>query len=121
MLHAGGLGGLGDVLRLRLFLLGGEVLPEIGDAVHAMRAGERLLEAFDVVDVGLHYLCAGGCQRLGFVLARIARDRANGKAAVRIGQDRASQSAALRTCRTYYGNDLLVGHLSLPRFKSGPT
>ena len=101
-------GGVGDVLRLRLFLLAGEVLPEVGDAEHAVRAGERLLQALDVVQVGPDDFGASRGQCLRLVLARVARDRANGKAAVRVGEDRAGKSAALRPGCAADGDDFLV-------------
>jgi len=56
---AGGLGRLGDVLRLRLFFLAREVLPKIRDGVNAVRAGERLFQAFDVVEVRFDNLHTG--------------------------------------------------------------
>jgi hypothetical protein len=106
VLHAGGLGGLGDVPRLRLLLFGGEVLPEVGDAEHAVRAGERLLQALDVVEIRADHLSALRGQGHGVVLVRIARDRADGEAAARVGQDRTCEPAALHAGCAYDCNDL---------------
>ncbi len=53
MVHAGSPRGFGDVAGLFLLLLAGEVLPEIRHRVDAVRALECLLEALDIVDVGL--------------------------------------------------------------------
>jgi hypothetical protein len=104
VLHAGGLGGLGDVLGLILFLLAGEVLPEVGHGVDAVGAGERLLQALDVVQVGFDHLGPGRLQRLRLVLARIARDGAAREAARFVREDRPAQATALRARRSQYCN-----------------
>ena len=111
--------GVGDVLRLLLLLLGGEVLPEVRHAVHAVGAGERLLQALDVVDVGLDHLGARGLERLRLVLARIARDCASRESAVRIGQNRTRETAALGAGRTHHRDDFLVCHCFEPQLQNG--
>jgi hypothetical protein len=110
VLDAGGLRGVGDVLRLGLFLLAREVLPEVRDGVDAIRARKRLLEALDVVEVGFHDLRAGRSERLSLVLVRVARDGAASESARGVRQDRAAESAALRAGRAEYGDDFFVGH-----------
>ena len=99
MLEPGRLRRFGDVLGLSLLLLAREVLPEVRDAVDAVRARERLLEALDVVEIGLDDFGALRGEGLGLVLARIARDGAAREAAGRIRQNRADEAAALRAGR----------------------
>src|SRR5690606_40465378 len=69
-----GAGCVRGVLRLSLLLLAREVLPEVRHDENPVRAGEGLLQAFDVVEIGLDDLRALARERFGFVLARIAGD-----------------------------------------------
>src|SRR5262249_19660132 len=109
-LHAGRLRGVGDVLRLLLLLLRGEVFPEIRHRVDAVRAGERFLQALDVVEIRLDDFGALGGKRLRFVAVRFARDGTQGEAARGIVQNRVGESATLRSGGADDGDDLLVSH-----------
>ena len=97
VLDAGGLGRVGDVLRLGDFLLAGEVLPEVRDGEDAVRARERLLQALDVVEIGRRRLPRPSpAIALALSLDGVARDGAGGEAAVRVGENRRDEAAALR-------------------------
>ena len=95
MLNSGGFGCVGHILGLSLFLFGGEVLPEVRDAIDAVSAGKRLFQALNVVEIRLNDFCALRGQRLRLVLVRIACDGASGKSSVRIVQNRLTKSATL--------------------------
>ncbi len=56
VLKIGGLGGCGHGMGLGEFFLGGEVVPEEGDAEGAVAAGKGALEPFGIIDVGGDHL-----------------------------------------------------------------
>src|SRR5215467_16076857 len=98
------------ILGLLLFAIDREVLPEIRDGKHAVRAGKRLLQALDVVGIALDDLAPLGGDRLRFVLVRVAGDGADGEATSRIVQDRLHKATALGAGRSDNSNDFLVSH-----------
>ena len=115
VLDARGLRRVGDVLRLSLLLLAGEVLPEIRHGVDAVRAGERLLQALDVVEVALTTSRAGGSERFRLVLARVAR---NGSARRSRRRDpRESRGTSPPPCEPVEPNTAMIflSAMSIPR------
>ena len=76
-----------------------------------MGAGEGALEARLVVDVRGDDLGAERGERLCRLRGRVARDRADGEAAVGVGKDRARETAALGSGRAEDGDHLFLRHL----------
>ena len=58
VLDAGSLGRLSNVLSLDLFLLAGEVLPEVRHGVYAVGTSERLLQTLDIIEISLDHFGA---------------------------------------------------------------
>ena len=113
VLHAGGLGGVGDVLGLRLFLLAGEVLPEVGDA-RRRRARRRTPSSGSRRRRGsparLRRPAAASALALSLLGSRvIARTAKPPFGSARIARH---EPAALRARRAHDCNDLLVSHRS---------
>ena len=107
VLDAGGLGRLRHVAGLGDLFLGRKVRPEERDAVGAVGARERLLEARLVIDVGGHDLGAEARELPGLVRVDVPGDGPGGEAAVGIVQDGADQAAALGAGGADYRNDFL--------------
>ena len=112
VLDAGRFRRLGDVLGLSLLFLAREVLPEIRDGIHAVRARKGFFQALDVVEIRFHYLRAGRGKRLRLVLARIARNGSAGEAASSIRDDGAAQATPLRTRGAQYCDNFFVCHVN---------
>src|SRR5262249_45846183 len=112
VLEAGALRSARHVAGLPGLLPPREVLPEVRQAVRAVRALEGLHEARFVVEVGLDDLGARVGQRLRLVLAGISSERAQGELAPRIAEDRSGDASALGAGGTDYRDDLLVSHES---------
>jgi hypothetical protein len=108
--QAGGLGRGGQVLGLRSFFLGREVLPEVRDAERSVASGEGGGEALDVVEVRTYDLRArvGQGARLGRV--RVAGDGPDTETAFGIVEDRPGQSTSLGSGRAEDGDHFGIGH-----------
>jgi hypothetical protein len=105
---------LTHVLGLSLLLLTGEVLPEVGDTVGAVRTRERLREALHVVEVSLHDGCTLPSEGPCLVFARITGDGSARESAIRVGENGAGQTASLGACRADHRNDSSVSHGEFP-------
>ena len=90
------------LLGLVELLLRREVFPEECDAVGAVGAFESLLEALQVLDVGLNNLGTQLGQFLGLFRVDVSRERTCGETAARVTQDGTDQPASLRAGRTCY-------------------
>jgi len=78
---------VGDVPGLCFLLFGGEVLPEVRDRVHAVRAAKRRAQTLQVVQIGLHDFGTSLGEGVGAVLVRIARYRPAGELARGVAKD----------------------------------
>src|SRR5882672_7047895 len=89
------------------------MFPEVRHTIYAVSAGECLLQALDVVEIGLDHFSALGGEGLRFVFIWISSDRAAGKLAGLIVQNCATETPSLRTGRTHYCDDFLISHVCL--------
>src|SRR5204863_5957647 len=87
-----------------------EVLPEIRHAEGAVRTSERLLQTFEIIDIGANDFSALCRQCLRGVFGGIACDGAAREPSGGIRQDCARQRATLRAGGAGDSNDLCVGH-----------
>ena len=85
-------------------------VPEERDAVGAVGAGERALQALDIVDVGRDDLGAERGEGAGLVGLDVAGEGAGREGTGFVAQDGAHQSAALGAGGADHGDDLLLGH-----------
>ena len=104
------------VAGLGQLLLGREVLPEVGDAEGAVRAGERALRGSPGRRGRRSTTSApAAASAWAFSESGVPGDRADGEPAVPVGQDRANQPAALRAGGADDRDDLLLGHDDSPK------
>ena len=118
VLHAGLRRRVGHRAGLRQFLLGREVLPEVGHAESAVGAVHRPLHAGRIVQVGRDDLGPGVRQRTAGLGFGLAGHRANRETARGIREDGARESAALGACGAEHRDDP-VGHGFLLRRDDG--
>ena len=76
-----------QVAGLRVFLLRGEVFPEVGDEERAVRALQCVFQTGLVVEVGRDDFRASSRKCAGFLAIDVARDGADAEPAVRIIED----------------------------------
>ncbi len=102
------------VARLRLLALGGKVLPEVGDEVGAVRAGERPGEARLIVEIGGDDLRAGARERDRLVGSGVAGQGPGRETALRIVEDGPHEAVALRAGGADDGDDFVLRHGPAP-------
>jgi hypothetical protein len=87
------------------------VLPEVGDAEGAERAGESPIQTRWIVGVASHDFYSKPSESLGLFRIELAGDRARGKRTVAVGVDRADEPSALRARGSHDCNDFLLRHV----------